>query len=146
MRKVPFLLALVLCLCAWSFAQDDVSEGTLEAFGKKGAQLGACPLKHTFVKAEISGFLARVKVTQEFENNFSEPIEAVYTFPLPAGAAVDDMTMRIGERTIRGQIMRREDARKVYQTAKSQGKTASLLDEERPNIFTQAVANIPPNE
>ncbi|HEX8734331.1 MAG TPA: TonB family protein [Pyrinomonadaceae bacterium] len=146
MRKALFLPALVLCLCAWSFAQDDVSEGTLEAFGKKGVELGACPLKHTSVKAEISGFLARVKVVQEFENNFSEPIEAVYTFPLPANAAVDDMTMRIGERTIRGQIMRREEARKVYQTAKSQGKTASLLDQERPNVFTQSVANILPNE
>lgn len=145
MQKVPFLLALVLCLCALSFAQD-VTQGTLEAFGKKGKQLGACPLKGTAVKAEISGFLTRVKVIQEFENNFYEPIEAVYTFPLPAGAAVDDMTMKIGERTIRGQIMRREEAQKVYQTAKNEGKTASLLDQERPNVFTQSVANILPNE
>ncbi|HEX9962468.1 MAG TPA: VIT domain-containing protein, partial [Pyrinomonadaceae bacterium] len=145
MRKAFFLLALVLCLCASSFAQD-ATEGTLEAFGKKGAALGACPLKRTFVKAEISGFLTRVKVIQEFENNFSEPIEAVYTFPLPANAAVDDMTMKIGERTIRGKIMRREEARKVYQAAKNEGKAASLLDQERPNVFTQSVANIPPNE
>jgi Ca-activated chloride channel family protein len=147
MRKAFFLPALVLCLCAWCFAQDDdVTQGTLEAFGKKGNQLGACPLKRTSVKAEISGFLTRVKVIQEFENNFYEPIEAVYTFPLPAGAAVDDMTMKIGERTIRGLIMRREEAQKVYQTAKNEGKTASLIEQERPNIFTQSVANILPNK
>ncbi|HLM01901.1 MAG TPA: TonB family protein [Pyrinomonadaceae bacterium] len=152
MRKAPFLLALVLCLCAsLSFAQqqnedNDVSQGTLEAFGGKGAALGACPLKRTSVKAEISGFLTRVKVVQEFENNFGEAIEAVYTFPLSPAAAVDEMTMRIGERVIRGRIMRREDARKVYQTAKTEGKTASLLDQESPNVFTQSVANIPPGE
>jgi Ca-activated chloride channel family protein len=149
MRKIPFLLALVLCLCAAAFAQDadeDVKQGTLEAFNRKGAALGACPLKHTFVKAEITGFLTRVKVTQEFENDFSEPVEAVYTFPLSANAAVDEMTMKIGERTIRGQIMRREEARKVYQAAKTEGKTASLLDQERANIFTQSIANILPNE
>jgi Ca-activated chloride channel family protein len=148
MRKALFLLALVLFSVAFAYAQDeaDVRQGTLEAFGKRGKELGACPLKHTVVKAEISGFLTRVKVTQEFENNYNQPIEAVYTFPLSESAAVDDMTMRIGERTIRGEIMQREEARKVYQAAKNAGQTASLLDQERPNIFTQSVANILPNE
>src|SRR5262249_26364145 len=60
----------------------------------------ACPLKHTDVKAEISGFISRVVVTQQFENPFKEKIEAVYTFPLPQNAAVDDMTMSIGDRTV----------------------------------------------
>ena len=83
---------------------------------------------------------------QEFENNFTEPIEAVYTFPLSQNSAVDAMTMKIGERTINGRIMKREEARKVYEQAKNDGKTASLLDQERPNIFTQSVANILPNE
>ncbi|HSK71225.1 MAG TPA: VIT domain-containing protein [Pyrinomonadaceae bacterium] len=143
MRKIPALLAFLLLAAFCISAQ---TEGSLYAVGKEGNQLGACPLKHTDVKVSISGFLARVKVTQEFENNFSQPIEAVYTFPLSQNSAVDDMTMRIGERTIRGRIMKREEARKVYETAKSQGKTASLLDQERPNIFTQSVANILPNE
>ena len=106
----------------------------------------SCPLKHTDVKAEISGFLSRVDVTQEFENNFTEKIEAVYVFPLPNNAAVDDMTMRIGERTVKGKIMKREEAREVYEAAKSNGQIASLLDQERPNIFTQSVANILPGE
>jgi Ca-activated chloride channel family protein len=108
--------------------------------------LGACPLKHTSVKADIAGFIARVTVTQEFENNFSQAIEAVYTFPLSQNSAVDDMTMKIGERTIRGRIMKREEARQVYEQARSEGKTASLLDQQRPNIFTQSVANILPGD
>ncbi|HMS44042.1 MAG TPA: VIT domain-containing protein, partial [Pyrinomonadaceae bacterium] len=105
-----------------------------------------CPLKQTNVQAEISGLLSRVKVIQEFENNFAEKIEAVYVFPLPNNAAVDDMTMRIGERIVRGKIMKREEAREVYEAAKSNGQVASLLDQERTNIFTQSVANILPGE
>src|SRR5277367_4436007 len=70
-----------------------------------------CPLKHTDVKAEISGFLARVTVTQEFENPYSQKIEAVYTFPLPRNSAVDAMTITIGDRVINGKIKRKEEAR-----------------------------------
>ncbi len=145
MRKI-FLLSICVFLSFISIRAQDATEGSLEAFAKKGTALGACPLKHTDVKAEISGFLSRVRVTQEFENKFTEPIEAVYTFPLPQAAAVDDMTMRIGDRTIRGRILSREEARKVYERAKTKGQAASLLDQERPNIFTQAVANIMPNQ
>jgi Ca-activated chloride channel family protein len=142
MRRIVLLLLLAVCSIS-AFSQ---TQGTLEAFNKKGNALGASPLKRTSVKADVSGFLARVKVTQEFENKFNQPIEAVYTFPLPNDAAVDDMTMLVGTRTIRGKIMRRDEARKVYEAAKTEGKTASLLDQERPNVFTQAVANILPNE
>ena len=72
--------------------------------GRLTTPQGICPLKHTDVKAKISGPLARVTVVQEFENPFQEKIEAVYTFPLPADAAVDDMTMLVGDRTIKGLI------------------------------------------
>ena len=85
-------------------------------------------------------------VTQEFENPFKEKIEAVYAFPLPHNAAVDDMTMLVGDRTVRGKILRREEAEAVYEAAKSGGQVASLLNQERPNIFTQSVANIMPGE
>ena len=145
MRKTIFLTLFCL-LFAVSIKAQQVTEGELEAVSAGGKSLGACPLKHTDVQAEISGFLSRVKVTQEFENNFSEKIEAVYVFPLPQNAAVDDMTMRVGDRTVRGKILKREEAREVYEAAKSNGQSASLLDQERPNIFTQAVANILPNE
>ncbi len=147
MRKTLLPLSFIFLFAISVFAQNaPVTQSSLNAFGKKGAELGACPLKHTDVKVEISGFISRAKVVQEFENNFTEPIEAVYVFPLSQNAAVDQMTMKIGTRTINGKIMKREEARKVYETAKNEGKTASLLDQERPNIFTQSVTNILPNE
>ena len=127
-------------------AQSGATQGALQAIDSGGKPKALCPLKHTDVKAQISGFLSRVVVTQEFENPFPEKIEAVYTFPLPQNAAVDDMTMVVGERTVRGKILRREEAQAVYDAAKSNGQTASLLDQERPNIFTQSVANILPGE
>src|ERR1043166_369646 len=112
--------------------------------GRLTTPQGICPLKHTDVKAKISGPLARVTVVQEFENPFAEKIEAVYTFPLPPDSAVDDMTMLVGDRTIRGLIKPRDEARKIYAAARRAGHVAGLLDQERPNIFTQAVANIVP--
>ena len=127
-------------------AQTGETSGALIVLDPTGKTKRQCPLKHTEVKAEISGFLSRVNVTQEFENPFKEKIEAVYTFPLPQNAAVDDMTMTVGDRTIRGKILPREEAQAVYDAAKSSGKTASLLDQERPNIFTQSVANILPGD
>ena len=127
-------------------AQNGETQGTLQIVDPTGRAKALCPLKHTDVKAQISGFLARATVTQEFENPFKEKIEAVYTFPLPQNAAVDDMTMTVGDRTVRGKILRREEAEAVYEAAKNNGQTASLLNQERPNIFTQSVANILPGE
>lgn len=125
---------------------DKITPGTLQVLDPKGGAKAVCPLKHTDVKANVSGFLARVTVTQEFENPFKEKIEAVYTFPLPQNAAVDDMTMLVGDRTVRGKILKREEAQAVYEAAKSGGQRAALLDQERPNIFRQSVANILPGE
>src|SRR5438128_2832838 len=127
-------------------AQSTATQGSLQVLDPNGKPKGECPLKHTEVRAEISGFLARATVTQEFQNPFKEKIEAVYTFPLPQNAAVDDMTMLVGDRAVRGKILRREEAEAVYEAAKNNGQTASLLNQERPNIFTQSVANILPGE
>ncbi len=122
----------------------EVTEGRLEAVDREGAPRGTCPLKHTDVKADVSGFVARVTVTQQFENPFDGPIEAVYLFPLSNGAAVDGMTMRVGDRVIRAEIKKREEARATYEAARAAGKVASLLEQQRPNVFTQSVANILP--
>jgi len=119
--------------------------GSLQYIDEAGAVLD-CPLKHTEVKADVSGFISRVTVTQDFENTSANKIEAVYKFPLPQAAAVDDFTMQIGDRTVKGKIMRREEAQKAYDEAKQVGKIASLLNQERPNIFTQQVANIMPGQ
>ncbi len=104
------------------------------------------PLKHTDVKAKVSGYIATVEVTQQFQNPYSEKIEAVYVFPLPHNAAVNEFIMVIGSRRIRGIIREREEAERVYQEARKQGYVASLLTQERPNIFTQKVANIEPDK
>ena len=80
-----------------------------------------CPLKHTDVKADVAGFVARVKVTQTFHNPTTEKIEAVYVFPLPHNAAVNEFLMTIGERRIRGIIREREEAERIYAEARRQG-------------------------
>ena len=104
------------------------------------------PLKHTSVTGNIDGYIASVDVTQQFQNPYSSKIEAVYVFPLPENAAVNEFVMTVGERKIRGIIREREQAEKIYNEARSQGHVASLLTEERPNIFTQKVANIEPGK
>lgn len=124
----------------------DATEGTLYHTDKQGRPVDVLPLKHTDVNAEISGFLARVSVVQEFTNDSTEPIEAVYKFPLPHDAAVDNMEMILGKRVIKADIKKREEARKIYDAARNNGQRAALLDQERPNLFTQHVANIMPGD
>lgn len=104
------------------------------------------PLKHTDVDARVVGHVAQVRVAQEFRNDRAEPIEVTYTFPLPENSAVDSMRMVIGERVIEGVIQRRAEARSTYEQARAAGHTSALLEQERPNIFTQSVANVPPGE
>jgi len=148
---VPVLLLVVL---TWSFfsaettvaAAPRATSGSLQIVGKNGSAGDTCPLKHTEVRGAISGFIARVEVTQTFENSAFQKIEAIYAFPLPENAAVDDMTIQVGNRTVRGIIKKREEARAIYEHAKQTGHVAALLDQERPNIFSQAVANIMPGE
>ena len=94
----------------------------------------------------IAGVIARVKVKQLFENTGQNPIEAVYVFPASTRAAVHGMRMKIGERTIEAKIDRRAKARADYEAARQEGQRASLLEQERPNVFTMNVANIMPGD
>lgn len=121
-------------------------QGGLVVLDGQGQPKDLFPLKHTDVTIEIAGFLARAQVTQQFENPYHDKIEAVYVFPLPQRAAVDDMTLKVGERVVRAAIKRREEAQAIYEAARTKGHVAGLLDQERPNIFTQSVANIMPGE
>lgn len=125
-------------------AGADVTSGALRV--AQGDAVYELPLMHTTVDAWISGLVAEVDVTQTYSNPFDTPIEATYLFPLPDQAAVHHMTMQVGERTITGEIKRRAEAREIYDRAKRRGQTAALLDQERPNVFTQRVANILPGE
>lgn len=118
--------------------------GGLDALDGRGRPLGPCALKHTEVDVRISFPFARVTVAQTFHNPFDEKIEAVYALPLGADAAVDSLEMVVGERVIRGEVRERGAAREEYEAARRDGLVASLLDEERPNVFTQSVANVEP--
>ncbi len=145
-RIVLGLLVATACSTSMALGQRHVSSapGDLNIVGKNGRVIGLCPLKHTSVDANIAGFGARVHVVQTFTNPSETPIEAIYTFPLPHDSAVDRMRIKIGSRVVEGTIKRREEARRINDTAKAAGQTAGLLDQERPNIFTQSVANIMP--
>lgn len=122
---------------------EDPSTGMLMA-KLAGDRWVGLPLRHTSFDTIVTGTVAETVVTQRFVNPLSEPIEAIYTFPLPHDGAVDDYWLRIADRHIRGVILEREDARETYEEAKKNGQSAALLEQERPNIFTQSVANIPP--
>ena len=122
--------------------------GALEAVDSDGNPLGVCPLRRTDVSVEITGPFARTVVEQTYTNPFPRTIEAVYTFPLSNRAAVDRMTMIVqgpsGEKIVEGEVKERSIAKAIYEEARESGSIASLLEQERPNIFTQSVANIEP--
>ena len=104
------------------------------------------PLKSTSASVEIAGVIANVKVTQVYKNEGKNALEAIYIFPASTRAAVYDMKMTIGERTIQAVIKEREQARRDYEQAKQEGKSASLLEQQRPNVFQMNVANIMPGD
>ncbi len=104
----------------------------------------ALPLESTDVRARVLGFIASVDVAQCFSNPYDGKIEALYVFPLPEDAGVTGFVMSVGERRIRAVIREREEAERLYLRARAAGKVASLFTQERPNVFTQKVANIEP--
>jgi Ca-activated chloride channel family protein len=104
------------------------------------------PLKATTAQVNISGVIADVRVTQVYKNEGRNPIEAIYIFPASTKAAVYGMKMTIGERIIEAKIDKREQARRQYEQARAQGKSASLLEQQRPNVFQMNVANILPGD
>ena len=123
----------------------DFGQGGLEASPGDGPSQ-PFTLTHTRVEVEVTGFMQAVTVTQTFQNPFTAPVEALYVFPLPDDAAVHDMTLTAGGRVTRAQIQKRAVARQQYETAKAEGRRAALLDQERPNLFTQSLANLLPGE
>ncbi len=104
------------------------------------------PLVSTRADVDIAGVIARVNVKQTYKNSGSSPIEAIYVFPGSTRAAVFKMKMTIGDRTIEAKIQEKDAARKLYEKAKQEGKSASLLEQQRPNVFTMNVANIMPGD
>src|SRR6266571_8318199 len=98
------------------------------------------------VDLTVSGPTVRARVTQIFRNPTQNWVEAVYVYPLPSGGAVDTLKMVVGDRVVVGEIKERQQARIIYEQAKANGQKAALTEQERPNIFTNSVANIGPGE
>ncbi len=111
-----------------------------------GGGLRAAPRISTDVEMRVTGLVARSRVVQRFRNPTSEWVEGVYVFPLPDGAAVDRLRMRIGERVIEGRVLERQAARSRYEKARSEGRRSSLVEQERPNVFTTSIAHLGPGE
>lgn len=104
------------------------------------------PTVETEVAISVTGMVARTRLTQSFHNPGSDFVEGIYVFPLPEKAAVDHLELRIGQRVIEGEIREKGEARQVYEKAKSEGRKAALVEQQRPNLFTNSVAHIGPNE
>ncbi len=124
---------------------SDMRSGALLVRREDGALVEATRLG-TDYDITVSGPTARTRVTQMFHNPAATHVEAVYVYPLPEGAAVDSLRMVIGERVVIGSIKERAAAKAAFEQAKAEGKKAALVEQERPNIFTNSVANIGPGE
>ena len=145
---VSLALALAIFIVATQAqaAETDPGQGTLLFKpGEEGPSVAA-PLLFTHVDIAVSGMTARTTVTQRFANPTDAWREGVYVFPLPEKAAVDHLAMEIGSRRIEGQVRERGEARATYERAKSEGRKATLVEQERPNVFTTSVAHIGPGE
>jgi len=144
------ILAVWLMGSAGAFAQPEPGEDkTLSPYffvKSDDPDLDPLPLQSTSAHVRISGVIADVAVTQVYKNEGKRPIEAIYIFPASTRAAVYAMKMTIGERTLMAKIAKREEARREYEEAKQSGKSASLLEQQRPNVFQMNVANILPGD
>jgi len=125
---------------------NEVTSGSLLLESETTGKYIEVPAIITDVDINISGPIARTKITQRFENTSDSWVEGIYVFPLPDESAVDILRMQIGDRFIEGQIKERKQARLIYETAKAEGRKASLVEQERANIFTNSIANIGPGE
>lgn len=142
---IVFFALLATSSQAKANSEESLQRGTLQLVHPESEYTDA-PILNTKVDFDISGLTARVKVKQVFRNETSHWVEGKYLFPLPEKSAVDSLRMKIGERIILGEIKEKQQAKRIYQQAKRAGKKASLVEQQRPNVFTNAVANIAPFE
>jgi len=147
-RVFSFIIWLVLAGAAIAQTGEEADKTLSPYFFVKSADpnLDQLPLKSTSTNVDIAGVIADVKVTQVYKNAGQHPLEAVYIFPASTRAAVYGMKMTIGERTIIAKIGKREEARRDYEKAISEGKSASLLEQQRPNVFQMNVGNLLPGD
>jgi Ca-activated chloride channel family protein len=153
MKSKQTLVALLLACASIQFTSASETNGAADKtlspyFHVKSGEGGgdAMPLKSTDVQVKIVGVIADVAVTQTYANAAGVPLEASYVFPGSTRAAVYGMKMAIGERVLTAQVQPREQARQTYEAAKAEGKSTSLLEQQRPNVFQMNVANIMPGD
>src|ERR1044071_1224085 len=142
------MVVFAISMLSFSGSAQDVEDKTLSPYffvqGDPGVD--RLPLKDTRVEINVSGVIADVKVLQTYRNEGSRPINATYVFPASTRAAVYSMRMRIGDQVIVAKIKEREKAKAEFDEAKQAGKSASLLEQDRPNVFSMSLANIMPGE
>jgi len=143
------MLILLLVAAPWPVAADELTPADVRAgslLWRMQQGYATATLLDTEVDMAVHGLVARVSVRQVFHNTGNEWVEGIYVFPLPDRAAVDRLRLYVGDRFIEGEIREKEQARKDYETAKQEGRKASLVEQQRANLFTTAVANVAPGE
>ncbi len=141
-----FLFLTGSCALSQQEGEDDKTLSPYFFVQSDDPETDRMPLKSTDAKINIAGVIADVTISQVYQNEGSNVLEAVYVFPASTRAAVYAMKMKIGEREINAVIQEKQQARQMYQEAKNEGKTASLLEQKRPNVFQMQVANILPGD
>jgi len=148
-----YLSVLLFTLISQSFsllvmAEEAHTSGEMELITSEDNQQSVrlALLLDSEATINISGMVAMVELTQHFKNDSDHWVEGRYVFPLPENSAVDSMELRIGNRIIRGKIKEKQQAKEIYAAAKKAGKKTALLEQHRPNLFSQQVANIAPRE
>lgn len=143
----PILYAFICSLLYLSsVSAQDVNESPYFFIKNKDSKVEQFPLLSTYIHSNIIGPMADVTVTQKYHNQGTEPIEAKYVFPASTRSAVYAMQMKIGKRVIQAEIQEKKKAKATYEQAKKEGKRASLLEQELPNVFQMSVSNIMPGD
>jgi len=146
--------ALLFCMAAataavsddHTYSMKDLPAGGLFFATEVPGQVRQVTTLKTNVTISVSGPIARTTVVQHFENTSASFVEAIYTFPLPEDSAVDRLIMSVGGREIKGIIQEKAKAREIFEQARRDGKRASLVSEERPNMFSTELTNIAPGD
>jgi len=149
MKKLIFIVGLIICLVPFTASWGAKEEKVLSPYffvQSDNPALDPFPLLETKAKVDIAGVIAEIELTQVYKNEGKRTIEAIYCFPLGTKSAIHAMRMKIGNRVIEAKIEERAAAKRIYEQAKEEGKVASLLEQERPNVFQMKVANIMPGD
>jgi Ca-activated chloride channel family protein len=149
MKRLLFIFGLLTCIFPLSSSSGEEEGRILSPYffvQSDEASLDPFPLLETKVEVNIAGVIAEIELSQVYKNEGKRTIEAVYVFPLGTKSAIHAMRMKIGNRIIEAKIEEREMAKMIYERAKGEGKVASLLEQQRPNVFQMKVANIMPGD